>query len=87
MNFEDLEKLGVSGVGISILIFCVRWLIKELEATKKKVDESEKYNRERDKQDQDIIRNLSGVIKDSTNKNERILEKLKDISSILEKLR
>ena len=79
MNIEDLEKLGVSGIVILGATTAIRWVVKKLESTERKVDESEKYNRDRDKQDSDLIKGLSGVIIDHNNKNDRIIEKLNEI--------
>lgn len=79
MNIEDLEKLGVSGIVILGATTAIRWVVKKLETTERKVDESEKYNRDRDKQDSDLIKGLSGVIIDHNNKNDRIIEKLNEI--------
>tara|TARA_R110000751_G_scaffold187645_1_gene293839 strand:+ start:224 stop:490 length:267 start_codon:yes stop_codon:yes gene_type:complete len=79
VNIEDLEKLGVSGIVILGATTAIRWVVKKLESTERKVDESEKYNRDRDKQDSDLIKGLSGVIIDHNNKNDRIIEKLNEI--------
>ena len=79
MNIEDVEKLGVSGIVILGATTAIRWVVKKLESTERKVDESEKYNRDRDKQDSDLIKGLSGVIIDHNNKNDRIIEKLNEI--------
>jgi hypothetical protein len=79
VNIEDLEKLGVSGIVILGATTAIRWVVKKLETTERKVDESEKYNRDRDKQDSDLIKGLSGVIIDHNNKNDRIIEKLNEI--------
>ena len=85
MNIEDYEKLGVSGIVILGATTAIRWVVKKLESTERKVDESEKYNRDRDRQDTELIRGLSGVITDHNNKHDRIIEKLNEVLLKLDK--
>ena len=80
MNVNDFEKFGVSGVVLTGAYTIVRWVVKRLDA-------SEQYNKDRDKADTDLIKGLSGVIKENNITNKLVLEKLNEILNKLDRLR
>lgn len=78
MNIEAFERFGAFGVCLVIMIYHCRELSKRL-------DKAEEYNKQRDKQDSNEIKGLSGLIKEFILKFERVIELLKEISRKLDK--
>jgi hypothetical protein len=78
VDIESFERFGAFGICLVIMIYHCRELSKRL-------DKAEAYNKERDKQDSNDIKGLSGLIKEFVLKFERVIELLKEINRKLDK--
>lgn len=78
MNNEEYKEIGLYGVIVGGATKAIHYLQKRL-------DSSEKYSKSRDKEYFDLIKELSGVIKESNITNKLILEMLNEILLKLDK--
>ena len=79
MSIDDYKEIGGYGLFVVGATKVIHWCVKKIETT-------EKYNKDRDDADSDLIKTISGVITENNINQKTLIENQKEIMKVLNQI-